>query len=213
MAPSHLNTGAGQTHFKELNRSRTPQHFMELCVGLTTLPPSVSWLSRQCAILNISQPYGHPRPVTGITFLLYYSAYFQTLKIGAVCSCETSANYYHTTRRSIQENSSTTTLHSHRRESQDFVPCRLSFCVWSLAPQPKLQAGGLPLVGCSRLVIQYIRSYPQFPPSATRWHCATDCAIVNKPADLDSPVLQRLQHWDLTHIFCCSERVTISDKK
>jgi hypothetical protein len=24
------------------------------CVGLTTLPPSVSWLSRQCGILNIS---------------------------------------------------------------------------------------------------------------------------------------------------------------
>jgi hypothetical protein len=148
MAPSHLNTGAEQTHFKEHNRSRNPQHFMELCVVLTTLPPSVSWLSRQCVIFNISQAFRHPRPVTWIAFLLYCSAYFQTLKIGAVCSCETSANYYQTTRRSIQENS-TTTLLSHRRENQDFLPCRFFFCVWSLVPQPKFQAGALPLFGCS----------------------------------------------------------------
>jgi hypothetical protein len=31
---------------------------------LTTLPPSVSQLSRQCGILNISQPYNSPRPDT-----------------------------------------------------------------------------------------------------------------------------------------------------
>jgi hypothetical protein len=39
------------------------------CVGMTPLPPSLSRLSRQCGILNISQFYRPPRPAAGIASL------------------------------------------------------------------------------------------------------------------------------------------------
>jgi hypothetical protein len=47
-------------------------------MGLATLLPSMSRLSRQCGILNISQPYRPPWPVKGIALLLtLYFNFFQ----------------------------------------------------------------------------------------------------------------------------------------
>jgi hypothetical protein len=49
---------------------------VRLVRGADNLPPSMSRLSRQCGIINISQPYWPPWPGTGravIFFLLFYN--------------------------------------------------------------------------------------------------------------------------------------------
>jgi hypothetical protein len=49
---------------------------------------------------------------------------------------------------------------SSRSEASCGVSWQAYFLRWVVSPTPNPQAGGPPLVGCPRLLVQYIRSYP-----------------------------------------------------
>jgi hypothetical protein len=58
------------------------------CVEMAILPPSVTRLSRQCRVLNISQFYRPPRPVTGIYFTLLSNKEITWHRIGWNNDCK-----------------------------------------------------------------------------------------------------------------------------
>jgi hypothetical protein len=56
-------------------------------VGLTISPPSMSWLSRKCRSLNVSQSYRPPPPITGIALPFFTSSEQSCLMKWVVTDC------------------------------------------------------------------------------------------------------------------------------